>query len=108
MLWPTTDPGRLLHLDLFHALATAYCALNTVGAYGAFAEALAHWEASRVGAVLALTPLLTLLLMELIGWQSPGLVDPEQIAALGWMGAMLVVAGSMAVSLLGRRPVETL
>lgn len=104
MLWPTADPSRLLELDLFHALAIIYCALNTLGAYGAFSEALAHWEASRVGAVLALTPFLTFLLMELLAWQTPGLIAPEQIAVLGWSGAVLVVGGSMAVSLLGRRP----
>ncbi len=53
--------------------------------------------------MLALTPLLTLLLMELAAWQVPGLVAPETIAALGWVGAAVVVVGSMAVSLLARR-----
>ena len=37
-----------------------FCAANTLVAYGAFAAALNHWEASRVSAVLALTPLATL------------------------------------------------
>jgi hypothetical protein len=58
-----------------------------------------------VGAVLALTPLLTLGVMELAAWGVPGLVAPERLAALGWAGAATVVAGSMAVSLLARRVV---
>ncbi|MGE0705071.1 MAG: DMT family transporter [Vicinamibacterales bacterium] len=107
ILWPTADHRQLLRLDRVHALATAYCALNTIGAYGAFAEALAHWEASRVGVVLALTPFMTIILMELLARQNPGLVAPEHIAALGWTGAALIVGGSMAVSLLGRRSVRT-
>ena len=45
--------------------------------------------------------------MELLAWQTPGLVSPEHIAALGWTGAALIVGGSMAVSLLGRRSVRT-
>ena len=38
-----------------------FCSLNTVIAYGAFGEAMSHWDASRVSAVIALSPLLTLL-----------------------------------------------
>lgn len=52
----------------------------------AFAEALAHEDASRVGAVLALTSLL----MELAAWQVPGLAPLESITALGWMLARLL------------------
>jgi len=36
-----------------------------------------------------------------LGW--PQLIAPERISALGYAGALLVVAGSAAVSLLGRR-----
>ena len=103
LLWPMATPGAIGTLDAFHAGVLVYCALNTLGAYGAFAEALAHWDASRVGAVLALTPFLTLLVMELAARSAPGLVAPEQIAALGWAGAVVVVVGSMSVSLLARR-----
>ena len=103
LLWPMATPSAIGTLDAFHAGALVYCALNTLGAYGAFAEALAHWGASRIGAVLALTPFLTLLVMELAAWSAPGLVAPERIAALGWVGAVVVVAGAMLVSLLGHR-----
>jgi drug/metabolite transporter (DMT)-like permease len=100
VLWPATQPATLLTLDAWHAAALAFCALNTVAAYGAFAEALAHWEATRVSAVLALTPLFTVVAMELAVWLVPGLVPPERITLVGWAGAALVVSGSMAVSLL--------
>ncbi|HRQ64661.1 MAG TPA: DMT family transporter [Xanthomonadaceae bacterium] len=101
-LFPVARPALLLELSTFHLLAVAFCALNTLAAYGAFAEALAHWEASRVSAVLALTPLLTVLVVELVVHFLPGWVEAERIAALGWVGAALVVGGSMVVSLARR------
>ena len=94
LLWPLAQPGKLATLDATHWIALAYCALNTLGAYGAFAEALDHWEASRVSVVLALTPLLTVATVELVHRLAPRLVQPEQIAWMGWAGAALVVAGS--------------
>ncbi len=101
-LLPMAQPSVLLELSAFHLLAVGYCALNTLAAYGAFAEALAHWEASRVSAVLALTPLLTVLVVELVVHVLPGWVEAENIATLGWIGAALVVVGSMVVSLARR------
>ncbi|WP_208543195.1 DMT family transporter [Marilutibacter alkalisoli] len=102
-LWPFASPSALLDLDLALWLLLGYCALNTIGAYGAFAEALAHWEASRVSAVLATTPLLTIAASALVAVLWPGWLAPERIAWLGWTGAGLAVAGSAVVSLMGRR-----
>jgi drug/metabolite transporter (DMT)-like permease len=104
VLLPFAHPTGLLRLDGLHWAMLAYCALNTIGAYGAFAEALAHWEASRVSAILAATPLLCIAAVALVRLQWPQLLAPERISAWGYAGAVLVVAGSAAVSLLGRRP----
>ncbi|MFZ5655759.1 MAG: DMT family transporter [Pseudomonadota bacterium] len=103
VLWPFARPSALLALDALQWALLAFCALNTVVAYGAFAEALAHWEASRVSAVLATTPLLCLAAVALVHALWPASLAPEPISALGWIGAGLVVAGSAGVSLLGRR-----
>ena len=102
-LLPFSAPTTLLELDAAHWLALGYCALNTLLAYGAFAEALAHWEASRVSMVLALTPLFTMLTVDLVHAIAPGAVQPEQIGAIGFVGAGLVVVGSALTSLLGNR-----
>lgn len=101
-LLPFARPSTLLALDATHAWLLAFCALNTVGAYGAFAEALAHWEASRVSAVLATTPLLCIAAATVVHALWPHWLAPERIGTPGWIGAGLVVAGSAAVSLLGR------
>lgn len=103
LLLPLAVPAKLLGLDGKHWVAVLYCAINTIGAYGAFAEALAHWEASRVSAILALTPLLTVATVSACAAFVPGLVAPERIGTLGWIGALVVVGGSAAVSLLGSR-----
>jgi drug/metabolite transporter (DMT)-like permease len=103
LLLPTADPARLATLDGLHWMALLYCALNTLGAYGAFAEALAHWEASRVSVVLAVTPLLTVACVWLTHLLWPELIDAEQIGWSGWLGALLVVSGSALTSLAGRR-----
>lgn len=103
VLLPFAQPSTLLRLDAMHWAMLGYCALNTVGAYGAFAEALAHWEASRVSAVLATTPLLCIAAAGAVHALWPQWLAPERITPLGWLGAALVVAGSVAVSLLNRR-----
>lgn len=103
VLLPFARPAALLRLDALHWAMLGYCALNTIGAYGAFAEALAHWEASRVSAILAATPLLCIAAVALVHALWPQLLAPERISTLGYAGAVLVVAGSAAVSVLGRR-----
>lgn len=104
LLTPMASPTQLMQLDRVHGLALAYCCINTLGAYGAFAEALAHWEASRVGVVLALTPLMCVGVVALTRQFNPDLVAPEHIAFWGWLGAALVIAGSALVSLTRRAP----
>jgi drug/metabolite transporter (DMT)-like permease len=96
---PLARPGELAGLDAVQAGLLAFAALNTLVAYGAFAESLAHWEASRVGAILALSPLATLLVGALLptAWST----GSRGLAAQSWLGALLVVAGSMATSLGG-------
>ncbi|MBW4486934.1 MAG: DMT family transporter [Trichocoleus desertorum ATA4-8-CV12] len=100
---PTAAPQKLLSLDTFHWIALLFCALNTLIAYGAFAEALDHWEASRVSAVLALTPVVTIGTMLGVAVFWPTLIAPEQLTVLGMVGAILVVSGSFAIAL-GRQP----
>lgn len=105
LLWPFAQPGALLRLDTLHALLLAYCALNTIGAYGCFAEALAHWEASRVSTVLTLTPLLAIGTVEAVHALWPALVAPEHVGRIGFIGAGMVVLGSALAALFGQRRV---
>jgi drug/metabolite transporter (DMT)-like permease len=101
LLLPLAHPRALLALDARHAWLLAFCSINTLVAYGAFAEALAHWQASRVSAVLAVTPLLSLATIAALHALSPASVAAETVGAFGYTGAALVVLGSAMCSLLG-------
>jgi drug/metabolite transporter (DMT)-like permease len=98
-LLPFSHPARILNVSTLQVWMLAFACANTVVAYGAFAEALRHWEASRVGATLTLTPLFTMAAMWILEHAVPGLVKPEQLNVLSVVGATIVVVGSMLCAL---------
>lgn len=99
LLTPWVHPLEALQLTPVQGWLLLACCLNTLVAYGAFAEALAHWEASRVSATLALTPLVTFVAVALAALVWPEYVHAEDINALGYVGAVTVVFGSALVAL---------
>lgn len=96
---PVIDITPVFELSLLHWALLLFCCLNTIVAYGAFAEALEHWEASKVSAVLAITPLLTILFANLAAWLWPDAPKPEALNLLAILGAVLVVFGSAVTAL---------
>lgn len=105
-LLPTAEPATLVSLTPWALVLLVFCSLNTLVAYGAFAEALRHWEASRVSAVLALTPLLTLGFGVLLAALPTGYVNSDPSDPVSLAGAVVVVVGSAVTALGGirRRP----
>lgn len=99
LFWIFAKPDTLFQLNAIEWLMLIFCGLNTLIAYGCFAESLQHWEASKVSAVLALAPIFTIVSMSITNWLAPGLVTPEHITPIGLVGAILVVIGSMSISL---------
>ncbi|MEM9536460.1 MAG: DMT family transporter [Cyanobacteria bacterium P01_E01_bin.45] len=95
-------PVLLLEQTTTQWIALLACAANTLVAYGAFAESLNHWEASRISAIIALTPILTLVFVDLAAWVWPEQVAVEALSRWGWIAACVVVCGSWIV-VLGRR-----
>src|SRR5262245_608035 len=104
VLWPAAHPASILKIDALQTWMLVFSCANTVIAYGAFAEALKHWEASRVGATLTLTPLFTMITMWILEHAAPGLVKPEQLNTLSVLGAMVVIGGSMLCALGTAKP----
>lgn len=96
---PFAHPKIIITLDLLHGGMLFFCALNTLIAYGAFAEALQHWEASRVSAVLAVAPIVTLISVEIVSLIASSLIAPERLTFIGIIGAILVVSGCVAIAL---------
>jgi len=99
VLLPLARLEPRLPLDGLGYALLAFACVNTVLAYGSFAEALVHWEASRVSAALAVTPLITIFASELLAWLHPGAVQIEPLNGLSYTGAALVVGGSMVCAL---------
>lgn len=96
---PVSELTPLRTMDALQWGLLIFCCLNTVVAYGAFAEALQHWEASKVSAVLAITPLFTIFFAKLTGWLFPDFLQPQLLNIWSWLGAVLVVAGSALTAL---------
>ncbi|BAU75987.1 DMT family transporter [Metapseudomonas furukawaii] len=99
LLTPWAHPLELFALSPLQGWLLLACCLNTLVAYGAFAEALAHWEASRVSATLAITPLVTFASVALCASLWPDHVQPEQVNWIAYVGAVLVVVGSALTAL---------
>ncbi len=102
LIFPIAAPSQLLALDGIQIGILLYCSLLTILGYGAFAEALAHWEATRVSAVIAITPLITWSINQAASVIAPGYAQAESFSLASLLGAGLVTAGS-ALTALGRR-----
>ena len=92
-------PSAFAHLSPASWAILAFCAANTLVAYGAFAAALQHWEASRVSAVLALTPFATIAFAAAVARIAPAAFAAERLSAGSWVGAGAVVVGSLLTAL---------
>ncbi len=102
LLLPVSAPADVFALDGLQLALLAFCCANTLIAYGAFGEALHHWDVSRVSAVLSTAPLFTILSMWVLEKTGIALVAPEGLNTLSIAGALAVVAGSMITALAPR------
>ena len=102
LLLPGSAPAEIRNLDGLQLGMLAFCCANTLAAYGAFGEALYHWDLSRVSAVLATAPLFTIGAMWAVKHSGLALVAAENLNALSIAGALMVVAGSMTCALAAR------
>ena len=93
---PLSDFSTLGQLNTLQWAALLFCGINTLIAYGCFAEAMAHLEASRVSAIIAITPLFTIAIAQLIPISD---MPVEPLTGLSILGAILVVSGSIATAI---------
>ncbi|MCH9026002.1 MAG: DMT family transporter [Proteobacteria bacterium] len=103
LFWPWARPSAIFEINGFALGLLLLASVNTLVAYGAFAEALNHWQATRVSAILAITPLLTLSFAEIYSRSFPDRLASENLGALALTGAVLVVGGSIVTAMGGRR-----
>ncbi len=101
LFWPWSHPSAIFELSGLAIGLLLFASINTLIAYGAFAEALNHWQASRISAILAITPLLTLSFAEIYSRSFPDQLAAENLGTLALFGAALVVGGSIMTALGG-------
>lgn len=99
LLFPTANPTAILSLTKLQFALLLFSCLNTIISYGAFAEALAHWEAYKVTATLAIAPLVTFTTAGICSYFWPDYVKAESLNLLSYFGALVVVTGSALVAL---------
>ena len=92
---PFSNFTLLADLTLLQWTLVIFCGLNTLIAYGCFSEALMHIEASRVSAVIAMTPLITVFFVQSVPFAG---VVAEPIGLVTIIGAACVVSGSVVTA----------
>lgn len=100
VLLPFINPASLFQLTQFQFFLLLFCCVNTLIAYGCFAEALNCWGASKVSAVLALAPLFTIGSLKLVVLFVPDYPFSDRLSMLSIVGALLLVVGSVLIAVL--------
>ena len=93
------SPLVLLEMTAVQTAALLFGCLNMVFGYGAFTEALRVWQAAKVSAVIALAPVFTIIAMKVAVWGWPDVFVSSELNVLAYVGALVVVAGSMLAAL---------
>ncbi len=75
-----------------------FSVVTTLGAYCCYAEALQHWEATKISAVLSTVPLIALGFAELTVYFRPDLFSTDPVSAIGVTGAIVLVVGSYLIA----------
>ncbi len=87
------DFQQILEFGLYEWMLMIFLGLNTVIAYGCFAESLKFAPASEVSLIITINPLGTLFLLWLGQFFAVSWIPVEQISWLGGLGALCVVFG---------------
>ena len=103
IMLPLSTLSQIRDLSTEQYIVLGYCVANMLISYTCFAEALQHWESSRVSTVVCTSPLLTLAWSYVAATVWPGRIMPDQINTIGLLGAVVVVTGSMLCSFGGRQ-----
>ncbi len=99
LFWPMAAPATIPGISGLGLALLVWSAINTLLAYGSFSEALNHLEASRVSMILVTVPLFTLCFMLLGHAIWPEHIPAESPGITAWLGAGLVVGGSVLSNL---------
>ena len=89
------DFGNLTQIPGWVWLILLFLGVNTLLAYGFLAEAFKYLEANKVGIIITLNPMITIVAMLTLTYLEVSWIEPERISAWGILGALLVVSGAI-------------
>lgn len=95
ILTPFAEFGQLLLMDPRQMSMLLFCCINTLIGYGAFAEALARWQAAQVSALITLTPLFTIFFVDISSSLWPTIIAPVSLNFWAYLGAIVVVSSAV-------------
>lgn len=104
LMIPLVDFGALASLSLALWGLMLFLGLNTLLAYGAIAEAFRFLPANKVGIIVTLNPIITIVTMALLSVVGVDWIEPERISVYGFTGAALILAGVMTAIVVKRKP----
>ena len=101
-----TEPAQFTELTPGIWALLIFAGLNTLVAYGCLAESFRYIPAYQISFIIVCNPLLTLILMSIIGRLGIPELSPQRLGLGGWIGALLVIGGSVAVNFRTGDPAE--
>lgn len=102
LVTPMAKVHEITLLPWFECCCLLYACINTLIAYGAYAEALSRWDIAKVSAVITLTPLFTIVFSQLAHYIAPTIFFKSELNILSYIGAIIVITGALC-SILGHK-----
>lgn len=93
LMIPLVDFKVLASLSLPLWGLMIFLGINTLLAYGAIAEAFRFIPANKVGIIVTLNPIITIVAMAILSAIGVGWIEPEKISLYGFLGAALIITG---------------
>lgn len=101
LLYPNSSLKNTIQFNLEQWLVVLFCSINTVVAYGCFAQSMKYWPTVQVSAMIALTPIASFgctILCVYMGWW-PDIITHDPIDSLSVIGIVAVVLSAAGVQL---------
>jgi drug/metabolite transporter (DMT)-like permease len=91
------------HLSILSWSNLVFLGLNTLIAYNCFALAMQYTDANKISVVVTINPILTFVIMYLLGIFQVSWIEPEHFTLLNISGALIALTGVLLVLLLPER-----
>jgi drug/metabolite transporter (DMT)-like permease len=104
ILLPFAHPSQWLQASPVAIAMLVAAMFNTFLPFFCYGEAFRLWDASRVGAIIAMTPIVTVFATGAISRIIPAYIHPERLNLYTILGIVVVVGGSMTAALGKAKP----